>query len=355
MAGGLERQIVRTACELSKSGFQTIILSYDNEPSSCFYEIPHNVRWIKCGDGLIPHSSAPLFLRLKQIYKLRKILIRLSITHLVTFHHGIYPRSFLASLFLPIKKIVSERNSLKNYKYIQLSKFNLGFFSLYLSDKITVQLNSYILDYPKGLRRKIEVVPNLLITNPEYKSPNLNGNTIAMMGRLSSQKNFVPLLDQCLVDISNSKIVYCNESGKWSILSTDRYGFPNPTNTVYKDIDIVLLGDSFTRGACVDENQTLRHFLNNSLPTISLGNGGSFYSYYATFIEYVKFVKPKFTIINVYEGNDFIDLDEESKTYLKNYIIKKNFSQNLINKQKKIDHEISEYFNFKILSTNKKK
>ena len=205
MAGGLERQIVRTACELSKSGFQTIILSYDNEPSSCFYEIPHNVRWIKCGDGLIPHSSAPLFLRLKQIYKLRKILIRLSITHLVTFHHGIYPRSFLASLFLPIKKIVSERNSLKNYKYIQLSKFNLGFFSLYLSDKITVQLNSYILDYPKGLRRKIEVVPNLLITNPEYKSPNLNGNTIAMMGRLSSQKNFVPLLDQCLVDISNSK------------------------------------------------------------------------------------------------------------------------------------------------------
>ena len=155
-----------------------------------------------------------------------------------------------------------------------------------------------------------------------------------------NRKNILPLST-----ISNSKIVYCNESGKWSILSTDRYGFPNPTNTVYKDIDIVLLGDSFTRGACVDENQTLRHFLNNSLPTISLGNGGSFYSYYATFIEYVKIVKPKFTIINVYEGNDFIDLDEESKTYLKNYILERNFSQDLINKQTKIDDEISEYFN----------
>ncbi len=156
----------------------------------------------------------------------------------------------------------------------------------------------------------------------------------------NNRKNILPLSG-----ISNSKLVYCNESGKWSILSTDRYGFPNPANTVYKDIDIVLLGDSFTRGACVDENQTLRYFLNNSLSTISLGNGGSFYSYYATFKEYVKIVKPKFTIINVYEGNDFIDLDEESKTYLKNYILERNFSQNLINKQTKIDDEISEYFN----------
>ena len=155
-----------------------------------------------------------------------------------------------------------------------------------------------------------------------------------------NEKNILPLSG-----ISNSKLVYCNESGKWSILSTDRYGFPNPTNTVYKDIDIVLLGDSFTRGACVNENQTLRFFLNNYLPTISMGNGGSFYSYYATFVEYVKIVKPRFTIVNVYEGNDFNELNEESRTNLKNYILENNFSQNLIHKQKKINYEISKYFN----------
>ena len=205
VAGGLERQLVRVANELNKIGFKVLIFSFDNNPSVSFYKISKNIIWIKCGNGLVPHTSANLIDRLKQIYNFRKILIKYSITHLITFHHGLFPRSFLASLFLPITKIVSERNSLLNYKYIKLRKYNSGFLSLYLADKITVQLKSYVNDYPRFIRNKIKVVPNLLYKNELYQEPLLNESVISMMGRLCPQKNFTPLLDQCLENINEIK------------------------------------------------------------------------------------------------------------------------------------------------------
>ena len=214
MAGGIERQLVRVANELNKLGFKIIILSYDNEPSKSFYYISKDIKWIKCGNGLKPHASAPFWLRLKQIFNLRKVLSKNSVTHLITYHHGIFPRSFLASLFLPIKNIVSERNSLENYKYIKLSKYNSGYFSLFLADKITVQLDTYIQEYPKFLKNKINVVPNLLRKNIEYITPNIEGSTISMMGRLSAQKNFSPLLDQCLENIDLSKSIRIKIAGE---------------------------------------------------------------------------------------------------------------------------------------------
>ena len=194
----MERQLVRVASQLSKFEYKVLVISYDNEPSNAFYKIPKNIDWIKCGDGLIPHRKANFFKRIKQIYKLRKVLKDNNVTHLITFHHGLYPRSYLATLFLDIKNIVSERNSLSNYKYINLNKFNLGFLSLFLADIITVQLKSYINDYPKLIRSRIKVVPNLLYANSKYSEPQIDKRIVTMMGRLCPQKNFTPLLDQLL-------------------------------------------------------------------------------------------------------------------------------------------------------------
>ena len=73
VAGGIERQLVRVASQLNNAGYKVLILSYDNNPSESFYNISEKIEWINCGNGLIPHSSANLFLRLKQIYNLRKI------------------------------------------------------------------------------------------------------------------------------------------------------------------------------------------------------------------------------------------------------------------------------------------
>ncbi len=196
-AGGLERQIIRTCESFISSGYKVILFSYDNYDAIPFFNIPESVEWVKCGNGLKPHDSASPINRLKQVYFLRKNLKSNSLTHLITFHHGLFPRTFLASLFLNIFLVVSERNSLSFYKYIRLSKLNIGFLSLYFANRITVQLPAYIKDYPFLLQKRIVVIPNF-IRPPllKYKEPRFYQKNISMIGRLCNQKNFQPLLDQ---------------------------------------------------------------------------------------------------------------------------------------------------------------
>ena len=213
VAGGLERQIIRTSKSLYSKGFKVYIFSFDNYSAESFYKIPNEIIWIKCGNGLKPHAPARKIDRLKQILNLRKELKKHHINTLITFHHGIFPRVYLASFFLKIKHIVSERNSLSNYKYIKLRKYNFGFLSLFLANKITIQLESYRNDYPYLLRKKIFVINNI-IKKPlkSYKMPNLKKNIISMAGRLCEQKNFIPLLNQLKFDkTQNLRIIIAGE------------------------------------------------------------------------------------------------------------------------------------------------
>ena len=52
---------------------------------------------------------------------------------------------------------------------------------------------------------------------------------------------------------SNSETILCNENGYYSIYQSDRYGFNNPNEEWdKKEIEYLLVGDSFTHGACVN-------------------------------------------------------------------------------------------------------
>ena len=197
VAGGLERQIIRTSKSFLSKGFKIYIFSFDNLSAKSFYEIPNEIKWIKCGGEIQSNKFVKTIRRINQILFLRKKLNHYKIKNLITFHHGIFPRVLVASLFYNIYNIVSERNSLSHYKYIKLSKTNLGFISLFFANKITVQLESYVNDYPFVLRKRITVISNIL-KKPlkNYKTPQLESNKVSMAGRLSLQKNFTPLLEQ---------------------------------------------------------------------------------------------------------------------------------------------------------------
>ena len=67
VAGGLERQIVRTCNSLAKLDFKVFLISYDNYNSESFYKISKKVKWIKCGNGLQPHKGASILSRIKQV------------------------------------------------------------------------------------------------------------------------------------------------------------------------------------------------------------------------------------------------------------------------------------------------
>jgi len=48
----------------------------------------------------------------------------------------------------------------------------------------------------------------------------------------------------------NSRLYFCNEGYGLITYTTDRFGFRNQDSAWDKNIDILLIGDSFTHGAC---------------------------------------------------------------------------------------------------------
>jgi len=143
-----------------------------------------------------------------------------------------------------------------------------------------------------------------------------------------------------LSGISNKLTIHCNESGKHvRTYKSDRYGFNNPDEVWNKlDFDFVLIGDSFARGACVHEKDTIAGLLRRKNKVLNLSYVAGPLGEYATLREYFKNIKTKNVLWFYTEMSDLDDLQSElSNKILVNYLEDINFTQNLINKQKEID------------------
>ena len=157
--------------------------------------------------------------------------------------------------------------------------------------------------------------------------------------------------------VSNKKTILCNENGYYSTYLSDRYGFNNPDDEWDNDeIEYLLLGDSFTQGSCVnrpfDIASNLRRLSNK--PVINLGMGGSgTLLEYAIYREYAP-KKIKNVILLFFDGNDIKDLKRElDSKILTKYLQDKNYSQQLKEKQGKIDEKIITHINNEYNLTNK--
>ena len=145
-----------------------------------------------------------------------------------------------------------------------------------------------------------------------------------------------------LSGIANSKTIHCNESGYYSIYESDRHGFNNPDSEWdQNEIEYLLVGDSFTQGACVNRPHDIASVLRilSKRPVLNLGysSNGSL-SEYATLREYLNSNVKK--VLWVFYDNDIGELETELtiNKQLKNYINDLTFTQNLKLSQKKIDH-----------------
>ena len=161
-----------------------------------------------------------------------------------------------------------------------------------------------------------------------------------------------------LSGISNAKTIGCNENGYYSSYKSDRYGFNN-LNSEWdeNDIEFLLIGDSFTQGACVnrpdDIASVLRTLSKKAVLNLGYGGNGPLIEY-ATLKEYYK-PAVKNVLWFYYEGNDFNDLENELKDKtLKNYLNDNNFSQNLKNNQIQIDEINSQLISKSFFETNLK-
>ena len=161
-----------------------------------------------------------------------------------------------------------------------------------------------------------------------------------------SENNILPLSG-----ISYVKTLLCNTNQNIYpvFYFSDSHGFRNNLKD-YKNLSLVLTGDSFTHGYC--EDYDLNYFLNKKgVKTLNLGiQGNGPLSALGTMREYNVASK---SLIYVYHENDLIDLEFEKKTFLINYL-DPNFLQNLKNKRKDIDNILIDYHS-KLFNINEKR
>jgi hypothetical protein len=149
-----------------------------------------------------------------------------------------------------------------------------------------------------------------------------------------------------LSGISKTTTVFCNEYGKYVIYESDEHGFNNPYGGfAQKAIDIILIGDSFAQGHCVEPGRDiggqLRKTWNN---VISLGmNGSGPLLEFAIFREFAEPMKPKIVLWMYYEGNDLRELEKEKNESILLKYLDDNFSQGLMNKQAEVDQFLIGY------------
>ena len=190
-------------------------------------------------------------------------------------------------------------------------------------------------------RSKYEIIQNILESGKQsflkyepYMAVEYDGN-----GLEYKNKRIFPL-----TGISNIYTTLSNETGKYPIILTDDYGFNNNVK-LKNNIDFALIGDSFTEGYSVQQNENISSFMRkNNINVYNFGVGGSGpLSQYAIFREYVQKIKPKKVIWLFYEGNDiYPDIFRESKSkFLMKYLSDNKFQQNLINRQKTINAALS--------------
>ena len=199
------------------------------------------------------------------------------------------------------------------------------------------------------IRTKKEIYEDLIQQNKNIK--------LAISPRVSYLNKNYSLFP--LSGISHSETIHQNENGYYSIYMSDRFGFNNPDKEwESKDIEYLLVGDSFTHGNAVnrpfDIASVLRSLSNKSVINIGYDYNGPLLQY-ASVREYLRPGMKK--IIWIYfEGNDLRELYFELKDRtLKNYFDDPKFSQKLTLRQNEINNLANTVLDEEIKKQNKTK
>jgi len=198
MAGGVERQAILLANEMTRRGHHVILLTLDPEKAQAFYDIDPNVQWLKLGIGN-PKVKAKWTERLKRMTKVRKITTDVRPNIILAFQQGMFLSLRLYTSGMGIPVIAAERESPYRYDFTKEGKNrNLIFQTYRLAPYITVQCSSYINGYPVYLRKKIITIPNSVYPAQQYASPKKlpeEEKILLCVGRLTFQKNQLVLID----------------------------------------------------------------------------------------------------------------------------------------------------------------
>jgi hypothetical protein len=199
-------------------------------------------------------------------------------------------------------------------------------------ENVKTKINNFNFDR----RSRFEVYEDLKKTNLNITMSINPGNLLKL-----NELDFLSL-----AGISNTKTIHCNESGYYSIYQSDRYGFNNPdTEWDSKEIEYLLVGDSFTQGACVnrpdDIASVIRRYSKKNVLNLGQGGNGPLLEY-ATLKEYLT---PNIkNVLWLYFENDLDNLIAELRNkILIKYLTDQNYRQDLKFKQTQIDQFLNTF------------
>lgn len=163
-----------------------------------------------------------------------------------------------------------------------------------------IWLNHFSTYSPQSVKGAEHLLRNYyrLLTSKDPETPvslnlevsDLNPNYIIGTGLVLSNK-------------PNSRILYCEESSGPIEFLTDKFGYRNKTFSF--NYDLLLVGDSFTEGACVNEHSHIAALINNGgvFSAYNGGKGGTGLTYFAAAAKLLADeIKPKVIIVNILQG-----------------------------------------------------
>ena len=158
-------------------------------------------------------------------------------------------------------------------------------------------------------KSETDVVPILLPHNIFRNNP--EGLRVSLSAE--SKNNILPL-----GGISKSNTLFCNETGRYTFYSSDRYGFNNDDTAYNQRLNTLIIGDSFVQGACVPSGKdiagSLRKMGRNAIG-IAMGGNGPLLEL-ASLKEYGPHLKPKSVVWVIFEVNDYLELLAEKASPL---------------------------------------
>lgn len=144
--------------------------------------------------------------------------------------------------------------------------------------------------------------------------------------------------------VSNTKILLCMNDDEPIYFKSDFIGFDN--EIFKKEVDLILIGDSFAAGYCVKKEYRLNsQFKEKGIDIINFGMGGNGpLLEFASLVEYAELFSFNTIIWLFTPENDYENFEREIQNPILQKYLDPNFRQNLISKNKKKDQLYYDYF-----------
>jgi hypothetical protein len=139
---------------------------------------------------------------------------------------------------------------------------------------------------------------------------------------------------------SHTLLVVCNEGSGWVTWETDDHGFRSRSgNETAGPAQIALIGDSFTLGECVNEDETVAGRLRRRWRfTRNFGVAGSGPLHQlAVLREYASRYRPRVVVWIYYEANDLSDFEDELASPLLTRYLEAGYRAGLPERQPEVD------------------